>query len=136
MIAIDTNIWIYSHDSRDPAKQSTAISLIATARPMSLPWQVGCEFVAASRKLGPAGFSAEDAWKALEAMQVMAHSVVLPIPDDWSQASILMQTHSLSLWDALLLACCLRAQVTTLYSEDMAHGTRIEGMTIVNPFLT
>jgi len=40
MFAIDTNIWIYSQDKRDLLKQSVALELIATTRPLVLPWQV------------------------------------------------------------------------------------------------
>src|SRR6266851_6914561 len=67
MIALDTNIWIYSHDTRDPAKQAAAQQLIGQTRPLALPWQVGCEFVAASRKLQAQGFSEQQAWLALTA---------------------------------------------------------------------
>jgi predicted nucleic acid-binding protein len=48
MNVLDTNIWLYSHDTRDPHKQAIAQQLIATVRPLALPWQVGCEFIAAS----------------------------------------------------------------------------------------
>ena len=50
MNAIDTNVWLYSHDTRDRRKQRLAQRLVAAVRPLALPWQVGCEFVAASRK--------------------------------------------------------------------------------------
>ena len=68
MNVLDTNIWIYSHDTRDPHKQARAQQLIATVRPLALPWQVGCEFIAACRKLAPAGFTETQAWSALIAM--------------------------------------------------------------------
>jgi predicted nucleic acid-binding protein len=57
MNVLDTNVWLYSQDTRDPHKQALAQQLIATVRPLALPWQVGCEFVAASRKLASAGFT-------------------------------------------------------------------------------
>ena len=78
MNAIDTNVWLYSHDSRDPRKQALASSLIAAARPLALPWQVGCEFVAASRKLAAAGFTEAHAWAALTAIQGLADVILLP----------------------------------------------------------
>src|SRR5438105_4395505 len=65
MNVIDTNIWIYSHDARDPQKQAVAQGLIASLRALALPWQVGCEFIAASRKLVPLGFDETKAWSAL-----------------------------------------------------------------------
>src|SRR5207248_5375174 len=55
MNAIDTNVWLYSHDTRDPRKQGIAQQLIAATRPLALPWQVGCEFVGASKKLATVG---------------------------------------------------------------------------------
>src|SRR5688572_19180164 len=69
MIAIDTNIWIYSHDLRDPVRQRKAQEVIASATPLALVWQVGCEFVAASRKLAAHGFTTDQAWASLEDMQ-------------------------------------------------------------------
>lgn len=83
MNAIDTNIWIYSHDTRDPQKQLVAQNLIATLRPLALPWQVGCEFIAASRKLASLGFDEPQAWSALTQMQAMANVMLLPTPHLW-----------------------------------------------------
>jgi predicted nucleic acid-binding protein len=40
MNAIDTNVWLYSHDTRDAHKQAVAQSLIANLRSLALPWQV------------------------------------------------------------------------------------------------
>ena len=134
MIAIDTNIWIYSHDSRDLDKNRTAMALIAAYKPLALPWQVGCEFVAASRKLSATGFTEGAAWRALEAMQAAADLIVLPVANDWSEARRLQSQHSLSFWDSLLVASCLRAGISTLYSEDMGGQPAIEGLRIVNPF--
>ena len=61
MNVLDTNVWIYSHDKRDPKKQARAQELIGVTRPILLPWQVGCEFIAAARKLEPHGFNLSDA---------------------------------------------------------------------------
>jgi predicted nucleic acid-binding protein len=108
MNVIDTNIWIYSHDTRDRHKQLTAQSLIATVRSMALPWQVGCEFIAACRKLAAIGFDETRAWTALADMQAMANVVLMPSEDHWHEARSLQLRHSLSFWDALLAAACIR----------------------------
>lgn len=42
--------------------------------------------------------------------------------------------YSLSHWDSLLVAACIEAGVTTLYSADMADGADYDGVRIVNPF--
>lgn len=134
MNAIDTNIWIYSHDRRDPDKQRKAQELIASARPLALPWQVGCEFIAASRKLEPLGFTKAEAWDALADMQSLAHVVLLPVAELWSEARTLQTRFSLSFWDAVLAAACIRGGVQTLYSEDFGGAPRIDGLSLINPF--
>ena len=135
MNALDTNIWLYSHDTRDPGKQSLAQRLIATSRPLVLPWQVGCEFVAASRKLAAAGFTEAQAWAALAAMQALVDDILLPVPDLWPETQALQGRRSLSFWDALLVSTCLRGGVRTLYTEDMGAPRTIDHLSLVNPFL-
>jgi predicted nucleic acid-binding protein len=51
MNAVDTNVFMYAHDPRDPVKQQQALSLIQTLTDGALLWQVACEYVSASRKL-------------------------------------------------------------------------------------
>ena len=134
MNAIDTKVWIYRDDTRDPVKQAKAAQLIGTIRPLVLPWQVGCEFVAAARKLQPLGFSEDDAWDALEDMQVMADVVLLPVLDLWSETRSLQARYSLSFWDALLVATCLRGGFAVLYTEDLGAPRTIDALSLVNPF--
>lgn len=135
MNAIDTNVWLHSHDTRDPRKQGLAQQLIVATRPLALPWQVGCEFVAASRKLAAAGFTEAHAWAALGVMQTLADRILLPVPDLWPEAQALQGRYSLSFWDALLVGICLRGGVQTLYTEDMGAPRTINGLPLVNPFL-
>jgi predicted nucleic acid-binding protein len=135
MNAIDTNVWIYRHDTRDPHKQTVARRLVSTVRPIVLPWQVGCEFMAATRKLAPLGFDAAMAWDALTDMQAIATTVLLPDIQLWQDAQSLQARHILSFWDALLVAACLHGGVKTLYTEDMGSPRQIDGLLLVNPFL-
>jgi predicted nucleic acid-binding protein len=135
MNGIDTTIWIYSHDGRDPRKQQTALQLIAAVRPLALPWQAGCEFIASRRKLASQGLSEEKAWQALEAMRSMADVILLPVPELWAETQDLQRRYSLSFWDALLLATCLRARVRVPYTEDIGAPRLIDGLSLVNPFV-
>ena len=57
MNAVDTNVLIYTHDPRDPAKQNKAVALVASLADGVLLWQVACEYIAASRKLTAYGLS-------------------------------------------------------------------------------
>ena len=136
MNAIDTNIWLYSHDVRDPTKELVAQNLIACTLSLALPWQVGCEFIAGSRKLAPQGFDEVKAWLALAAMQAMASIILLPIPQLWVDTRDLQQRFSLSFWDALLIATCIRGGVQTLYTEDIGSPRSIDNRTLANPFLS
>jgi predicted nucleic acid-binding protein len=135
MNVIDTNVWLYSHDTRDPRKQRLAQQLVATTRPLALPWQVGCEFVAASRKLTVAGFTEAQAWAALTLMRAVADVILLPVPDLWPETQALQSRFSLSFWDALLISTCLHGGVQVLYTEDMGAPRTIDRVSLVNPFL-
>src|SRR5438067_10118968 len=95
MNAIDTNIWIYRYDMRDPAKQHTAEQLILTVHPLVLLWQVGCEFIAASRKLAPTGFSQADAWVALTHIRSICSFVAYPDGRSWPKTEDLQKRFSL-----------------------------------------
>ncbi len=136
MNAIDTNIWIYRYDSRDATKQQIAEQLVTTLSPQFLLWQVGCEFIAASRKLAALGFTEDKAWAALATMQRIATQLVLPEVQVWTDAQDLQKRHALSFWDALLVAACIRAGVQTLYTEDLGAPRVIDGLALINPFST
>ena len=136
MNVLDTNIWIYSHDSRDAAKQDKAQRLIGELRPLALPWQVGCEFIAASRKLASQGFDEDKAWIALVKMRALADIILLPTVDLWEEARSVQSRHSLSFWDAIPIASCIQGKIQTLYTEDMGAPRVIDGLNLVNPFVS
>jgi len=46
----------------------------------------------------------------------------------------LHRLHSLAIWDALIVRAALVSDCRVLFSEDMQHGRRFEGLEIVNPF--
>ena len=77
MIALDTNILIYACDKADPARQKVALDLISRISGGVLPWQVACEFIAASRKLERQGFTPADAWARLADFMGVFRLVVL-----------------------------------------------------------
>jgi len=77
MTAFDTNVLIYACNKADPSRQQRAIQLLSSSQDGVLLWQVACDFLAASRKLAPQGFVAEDAWSRL-AEFVALFPMVLP----------------------------------------------------------
>lgn len=132
MNAVDTNILLYAHDPRDERKRAAAGELIAALEDGVLLWQVACEYIAASRKLGPFGFNTVVAFNILDKLRA-TWNLALPTWSVHQRAEALIASHSLSWWDALLVAACLEAGVTRLYTEDLSD-MRFKGLEIVNPF--
>ena len=51
------------------------------------------------------------------------------------QACEIEETYNLSFWDALIVSAAYSRNVTTILTEDLNHGQRVEGILIVNPFM-
>jgi predicted nucleic acid-binding protein len=134
MNAVDTNVLIYVHDDRDPAKQATACALVQSLTDAVLLWQVACEYIAASRKITARGYSVEMGRRDVRKLQSV-WATECPTADALTRAEDLMRRYSLSSWDALLVAACLDAGVTHLYTEDFGDSVRAEGLEVINPFV-
>lgn len=138
MNAVDTNVFVYTLDADEPAKQVKAIELLdrlaRTPAETVLLWQVAGEFLGQLRRFEAKGHltssAVETGFKRLRA------TFALRIPtDDLFEASFdLRARYSLSHWDSMLLAACKQVGVTTLYSEDMTAGMSYDGVVIANPF--
>jgi len=76
MTAVDTNILFYAHDSRHPDKQRTAAELIGSLTDGTLLWQVGCEYLWASRKLEEQGYRYSDAFVDIQDLRRVWYSVL------------------------------------------------------------
>ena len=134
MNAVDTNILIYARDPRDLQKQATAADLLSLMTDGILLWQVACEYLAASRKLEQFGYDRSQAIADLADMR-QAWQTILPSWEVLDRALRLLAKYQLSFWDATLIAACLEAGVTRLYSEDFDASAQAEGLEIVNPFV-
>lgn len=138
MNAVDTNVFIYALDADEPLKQAKAQDLIDKLRHETdstvLVWQVAGELPSNLRKRESAG--------RISAAQVDMHfrALCAVFPLALPNAHVLQayfdlhSRFSLSHWDAMLLAACKEAGVSTLYSEDMDAGTDFDGLVVVNPF--
>jgi predicted nucleic acid-binding protein len=133
MNAVDTNVLLYVHDPRDRDKQATAAALLQSLADGVLLWQVACEYIAASRKLEPFGYSRIQAWLDIHDLR-RVWTTVLPSWGVLERAERLLGSYSLSFWDAMIIAACLEGEVSRLYSEDFDAYPRVNGLEIVNPF--
>ena len=131
---LDTNVLVYTDDLGEPRKRETALALVELCMQKSsgvVSSQVLQEyFVTIRRKLGVA---AEIARRKVEL--AARFDVVLIATEDILAAVDLHRLHAFSFWDALVIRSATRSGCSVLYSEDMQHGLRIDGLEIVNPFL-
>jgi predicted nucleic acid-binding protein len=125
----DTNILVYAASS--DAKRQHANDCLRRRGLASV--QVLNEFVhVARRKLG-------HDWQQIEfALGLFRASLddIVPVTLNTHAGAIaLARDHGLSFYDALVVAAAQEAGCETLYSEDMQHGRKFGGLTIVNPFI-
>ena len=131
---IDTNVLVYTDDHDAPKKQARALDLVERARLGGwgvLSTQILQEYFAAvTRKLQ---VPPEFARRKVE-LFARLDLVILDLQDILSAIDI-HRLHSISFWDALAVRAAREAGCAVLYSEDMQHGWRIDGLEVVNPFL-
>jgi predicted nucleic acid-binding protein len=129
----DSNTLVYTDDVTDGRRQRRALELIAEARRRGtgvVSTQVLQEyFVAATRKLGVAATTARRKVELFARLQVVLIDVA-----DMLAAIDLHRLHQFSFWDALVIRAAQHSGCAVLYTEDMQHGRRIDGLTIVDPF--
>ncbi len=139
MIAIDANILIYSFDNSAPSKHVAALEFLAELLKRShtpcLMWQVACETLSWLRRCKADGMLADEEVSSRFRMLLSAYPLVYPTDGVLEFSFELQNRYSLSHWDSILLAACISAEVTTLYSEDMSHGMKYDSVTVFNPFL-
>lgn len=130
----DTNVLVYTDDLDAPEKRERATALYEAChgrRQAVVSTQVLQEyFVTATRKLGVA---AEIARRKAELFG-RAH-LVRPELQDLLGAVDLHRLHGFSFWDALIVRAALVAACRRLYTEDLQHGRKIDGLEVVNPFV-
>ena len=134
---LDTNILIYTFDHSTQNKRAVAQSLVEkalTSKNGAISFQVIQEFINVSTKKFDKPLSLQDA-------QIYLNAVLSPLcrfyPDTnfYSQALQTKQKWRYSWCDSLIITAALNLNCTQLYSEDLQHDQKLDGMTIVNPFL-
>ena len=129
----DSNVLVYTDDGDAPSKQARALELLAEhrqARSGVISTQVIQEYlVAATKKLGVT------APVARRKAELFGRFELVPLGlDDILGAIDLHRLHQLSFWDGLIIRAALASGCTRLYSEDLQHGWRLDGLEVVNPF--
>lgn len=131
---IDTNILLYSI-SRDPAeatKREIAIALLDNEN-IALSVQVLQEFyVQATRATRPDAVAHDIAVGLVRTwLRFKVQEITLPVMID---ALEIKASYGLSYWDAAIVAAARTLGCRQLLTEDMRHGTEIQGVQINDPF--
>lgn len=135
-VFIDTNLWAYRLDRRQPEKTRFVahwLRELASEHDIVISTQVMIELRSVlTNKLKPA-FSPQDTRTALNAL--VAFEVVNTQANMVLDAHELAHAEQLSWFDALIAEAALRSHCDILYSEDFSHGRKLGGKLLVqNPF--
>lgn len=130
---VDTNIWLYSLvQSGDDDRHRQAAELLIQLDCPVVNSQVIREICSNLKKKTRI---AEEQLRALIHGWYQSCKVVNSNASQHLLASRLRDAYSFSYWDSLIVAAVLDAGCTTLFSEDMQHGQKVEReLTILNPF--
>lgn len=133
---VDTNLWVYRLDRREPEKSIFVrdwIRKLATEHEIVVSTQVMIELRSVlTRKFTPP-LSPSDTRIALEVLS--AFEVVATYSSLVLDAHELATRERLSWFDALILESAIRSGCDVLFSEDFDHQRRFGTLTVLNPFL-
>ena len=132
---LDTNVLVYSVDEGVPEKRQRARELVArslTDGSGCISYQVVQETV--NVLTGKFGTPLDRVRRLLDEVLIPLWQIN-PTGSLYQSAISLRSRYGFSFYDSLIIAAALEAGCTRLYSEDMQHGQRIQGLTILNPFM-
>ncbi len=139
MNAIDTNVFVYRLERKDPTKRAKAKNLLTQLRAASvstvLLWQVVGEFVRVLRSWQDQGLIQRSSLMRYVRHLRSLFTLTMPTPAVLDRALDLSGRYSLPHWDSMLLGACLEAGVTVLYTEDMGAPVSYDGVQLINPFI-
>lgn len=128
--AVDTNVLIYLHDQSSPDKRAAAKNIVADNP--KVPAQVVSEYLNTIRRLLPL----PKAEILYQTAALFGPCEIIPVTSAvLLLAAELVKSYHFQLFDAIIVAACLKANCAILFSEDMQHGLVVNHtLTIVNPF--
>ena len=133
---LDTNVFVYLFDETDERKRRTAEVLVQRTLEDGrgcISYQVVQETLnVLTRKLQAA---AEDVGRLLDDV-LMPLWRVNPTRTLYRRGLDLRTRYGFSFYDSLIVAAALEAGCKVLYSEDLQHGQRIDGVTVMDPFIS
>ncbi len=133
---LDSNIFIYLFDETDAHKKTIAESIVQAAlagHSACISHQVIQETLNVMTRKLPAPMTSENAQRFL-AKILLPLWKIMPNLALYQRSLEVQARYRFSYYDSLIIAAALEAGCLTLFSEDLQHGQRIEGLIIENPF--
>ncbi len=134
---VDTNIFVYSLDSRDGWKRTRAIEVLNILGRMDTgvvtPQVLGEFFVTSTRRI-PEPLSVPEAGRLVTDM-ARSWPVFDLTPGIVLEAIEGVQRHGMSYWDATLWATAKFHEVPYILTEDYRDGALVEGVRYLNPMV-
>ncbi|MFN0072716.1 MAG: PIN domain-containing protein [Chloroflexota bacterium] len=132
---LDTNVFVYLFDEIDHRKRAIAENIVRSALDTSsaeISYQVIQETL--NVLTGKLQAPASDADRFMnDILLPLWH--VLPSQRLYRRGIELHAHFHYSFYDSLIIAAAIEAGCAQLLSEDLQHGQKVEGVTILNPFL-
>ena len=132
---LDTNIIAYTFDQSDRHKQKIAQGLMEQALTGSgfISLQVVQEFLNIALRKFEKPLTTEQAQRYMDT--VLAHlCAYYPDMNTFERALSIKERWRYSWYDSLIITAALELECEVLYSEDLQHNQRVEGLVIVDPF--
>lgn len=124
----DTNVPLYLL-SADTLRCARAVDLLAEGGTISV--QVLNEFAAVARRKHAAPWAAiEDSLASLKRVcRVVPLTLIMH-----ERAVAIARRFGWHVYDATIVASAIEAGCSILYTQDLQHGQRIDGLTVLDPF--
>ena len=134
-VFVDTNVFVYRHDSSDSSKQACAeqwIELLVHSRSGRLSFQVLQELYVSlthEQRLNFDRSEAQEIIRVLATWQPVAADLAM-----LNRAWVLQDRFPLSWWDALIIAAAQTCECKVLLTGDLQDGQEFGAVQVVNPF--
>ena len=133
-VALDSNVLIYAEFEPGTTKGIRARTIIEGAsKDGVIPLQVYGDFLHFAQRRKSNEFGSAFQWVT------GYRSIFLTSPTTdavFNSAVELANVHKFQFWDAVICAASLAAGASVLLSEDMQDGRMIDGLRLINPFLS
>jgi predicted nucleic acid-binding protein len=126
---VDSNVWLYAF-MEDSEKRDVALHVIQRTE-IVLSTQIVNEVC--NNLLRKARYSEVEIQTTITNFK-KRYLITTLTTETVFAGSKLRELHCFSYWDSLVIASAIESNCEVLYSEDMQHGFKISGLTIINPF--